>query len=67
MKWMHMAAFTLTVVGGLNWGSVALLNLNLVEMAFGMGGLSTVIYALVGASALYLVFNHKGDCKTCAM
>lgn len=67
MKMMHVAAFTLTVVGALNWGLVALLNLNLVEMVFGMGGLSTVVYALVAASALYLVFTHKADCKTCAM
>lgn len=66
MKMLHMAAFTLTIVGALNVGLAAVLNLNVVEMIFGAMGLATVVYALVGLSALYLAFNHKADCKTCA-
>lgn len=63
---LHMAAFTLTIAGALNVGLGAVLNLNVVEMVFGAMGLSTMVYALVGISALYIALNHKTDCKTCA-
>lgn len=67
MGWMHVIAFVLVVVGALNWGLVGLMNFNLVEMIFGMGGLTSLVYILVGLSGLYLVFTHKGECKTCEM
>lgn len=66
MKMLHMAAFTLTVLVALNAGLTAVLNLNVVDMVFGSMGLSTIVYALAGVSALYLAINHKADCKTCA-
>ncbi len=66
IKALHMVAFTLLVVGGLNWGLVALLNLNLVDAVLGMGSmLSKVVYILVGASAVYIAATHMGDCKAC--
>lgn len=65
MKMLHMVAFTLLVVGGLNWGLLALFNLNLVETVFGGMGLSNIVYILVGASAVYIVATHMTDCKTC--
>ena len=66
IKTLHMVAFTLLVVGGLNWGLVALLNLNLVDAVLGMGSmLSKVVYILVGASAVYIAATHMGDCKAC--
>ncbi|MBS0358174.1 MAG: DUF378 domain-containing protein [Proteobacteria bacterium] len=53
---LDWVAFILVVVGGLNWGLVGLLNLNLVEMLFGfMPLLVKVIYIVVGLSALYLI------------
>lgn len=67
MGWMHVVAFTLVVVGALNWGLVGLLNFNLVEMLFGVSSLTQLVYVLVGVSGLYLVFTHKSDCKTCEM
>jgi len=66
MKWVHMVAFGLLVVGGVNWGLIGLLNLNLVEMLLGMGMLSKVVYILVGVSAVYVAATHKGDCKICS-
>lgn len=66
MKWLHMLAFVLTVVGGLNWGLVGLLGLNLVNLLFGgMPALEQLVYILVGISALYLLATHSSDCKTC--
>lgn len=65
MKWVHMVAFVLLMVGGLNWGLVGLLHLNVVEMIFGMGMLTSVVYILVGLSAAYVLLTHKADCRVC--
>ncbi|CAN5198929.1 hypothetical protein BH09PAT1_BH09PAT1_5370 [soil metagenome] len=63
---LHMVAFLLLVVGGLNWGLVGLFKFNLVNSLFGgMPALEMLIYVLVGASAVYLLATHKGDCKVC--
>lgn len=60
-----MVAFALLVVGGLNWGVMALLNVNLVTAVVGTGTLSTVVYALVGLSAVYLAATHMNECGAC--
>lgn len=68
MKWLHIIAFILLIVGGLNWGLVGLFNFNLVSYLFGVGSmLETIIYVLVGLSALYILVMHKKDCKNCMM
>ncbi len=47
----------LLIIGGLNWGLVGLLNLNLVTLIFGfMPVLVTLVYVLVGLSALYMLY-----------
>lgn len=62
-----MVAFVLLIVGGLNWGFVGLLNMNLVEMILpDMPMLQTWVYILVGASAVYIAATHMGDCKMCS-
>lgn len=58
----HKVAFILLVVGGLNWGLVAL-GYNLVEMVLGMGMATKVVYGLVGLSAVMMLFH--GKCKMC--
>ncbi len=51
-------ALILTIIGGVNWGLVGLANYNLVEALFGTGSaLSTIVYALVGLSAIYLLLS----------
>lgn len=63
MKGLHTITFILLVVGGLNWG---------LEF-FGWGlagwglpsGIVSLIYLLVGVSALVEVFTHKNNCKQC--
>lgn len=57
MKNLNMVALVLTVVGGLNWGLVGLLNFNLVTTIFGAGTLTSLVYDLVGLSALYVAFT----------
>ena len=67
MKMLHMVAFSLVIVGGINWGLVGLLNFNLVMTLFGsIPTLETLVYVLVGASAVYLAATHMSDCKVCA-
>lgn len=65
MKVLHMIAFTLVIIGGINWGLVAF-NFNLVDKIFGMGSsVAMVIYVLVGLSAVLLAVTHKSNCTYC--
>ncbi len=67
MKMLHVAAFLLLVVGGVNWGLVGLLNVNLVNMLLGSyPSLEVVVYVLVGVSAVYIAVTHPKDCKVCS-
>ncbi len=66
-KMLHMVAFVLTIVGALNWGFWALLNLNLVSLLVGAWPMvEKVVYLLVGASGLYILLTHMKDCKICS-
>ena len=66
MKSLDILAAILLVVGGLNWGLVALANFDLVATLTGAGGfgnknaLGVVVYALVGLAAVYQAFTWKG-------
>jgi len=61
-----MIAFILLVIGGINWGLVGAFDYNLVGKIFGDGSsISTVIYVLVGLSAIFEVVTHKGNCRRC--
>ncbi len=67
MKALHMVAFTLLIVGGLNWGLWALFNLNLVNAVLGsMPSIEKIVYVLVGVSAVYIAATHMSDCKVCS-
>lgn len=64
---LHMVAFTLLIVGGLNWGLWALFNFNLVTTVVGAWpGVEKLVYILVGVSAVYIAATHMNDCKVCA-
>ena len=65
-KTLHMVAFFLLIVGGLNWLLYAF-GYNLVTLVFGsIPTLEMLVYVLVGLSALYLAVTHMGDCRTCS-
>ncbi len=60
MKNFDVLAAMLLVIGGLNWGLVGFFNFDLVATIFGSGaGVSRVVYALVGLSALYQAIQLK--------
>ncbi len=66
MKWLHMIAFILVIVGGVNWLLLAVTGWEIGALFGGMGALpSQVIYILVGLSAIYLAITHKKTCKDC--
>ena len=59
MKKLDVLAAVLVVVGGLNWGLVALAEFDLVAEIFGLGfgetnAATRVVYGLVGLSGIYL-------------
>jgi uncharacterized membrane protein YuzA (DUF378 family) len=51
-------AMVLLIVGGLNWLMVGLLDVDIVEAVFGRGVVSSLIYVLVGVSAVAIMFNR---------
>ncbi len=60
MKAMDVVIAILLVVGGLNWGLVGFLNLDLVASIFGDGAfLSRAVYSLVGLAAIYQASQWK--------
>lgn len=66
-KVLHMVTFTLLAVGGLNWLLLALFNWELGKNLLGGmdSTLSTVVYILVGLSAIYEIGMHSRHCKMC--
>ncbi len=66
MKVVHMAACMLVWIGGINWGLVGLLDVNLVSDLLGQWPVvEKLVYILVGASAVYEFATHQGNCKVC--
>ncbi len=52
---LDVIAIILVIIGGLNWGLVGLLNIDVVAAIFGaMSVVSRIVYILVGLSAIYL-------------
>lgn len=63
---MHKITFILLVVGGPNWLLVGVLGWDVGVLFGGQAAIiSRIIYILVGLSALYEIFTHKKNCKSC--
>ena len=54
---MDKIALTLTIVGGLNWGSIGIFGFDIVAFLFGgqSSALSRVVYTLVGLGAIWCI------------
>jgi len=68
MNTVRIITLVLLIVGGLNWGLVAVAHFDLVAAIFGMhfgetSLLSSVVYLLVGASALVQALSMLGAGK----
>lgn len=63
-KMVHMVAFILLVVGGLNWLLYAF-GFNLVAWIPWGATVEKLVYILVGLSAVYELMTHKANCTMC--
>lgn len=67
MKYLHFGAFTLLLLGGLNWLMFSIWQWDIGQLFGGMDSMtSRVIYVLFGLSAVYEMFTHRKRCRTCA-
>jgi uncharacterized protein len=55
----------IAIIGALNWGLIALFNLNLVEQILGSGMATKVVYVLVGLSGVMLLVSYFYVCPAC--
>ncbi len=59
MKTIKFVAWLLVIIGGLNWGLIGFFQFDLVAEIFGaMSTVARIVYALVGLSALLLLFKR---------
>jgi uncharacterized protein len=64
MKAVNLLTLLLVIVGGINWGLVAM-DFNLVEAIFGTDtAITNIVYALVGLSALWQIVPFIKALKT---
>ncbi|AKM78671.1 MAG: hypothetical protein UY31_C0026G0002 [Candidatus Wolfebacteria bacterium GW2011_GWE1_48_7] len=68
MKALHYIAFTLLIVGGLNWLLVGIVKWDVGMLLFGSQEhvISRIIYVLVGLATITVVATHRRDCKVCS-
>jgi uncharacterized membrane protein YuzA (DUF378 family) len=69
MKKLDLLAATLLIVGGLNWGLVAIAEFDLVAWLFGedfgtTNAVTRVVYGLVGLAAVYGIASLLGSRRT---
>ena len=70
-KTLHIIAFILLAIAGVQWGLIGIgaftgLNLDLIYMVLGSWPmLISLLYVLVGLSAVYELATHKYNCRMC--
>lgn len=57
MRIVNIIAWIILLIGGINWLLVGLFSWNLVAAIFGANMFSSIIYILVGLSAIWLLFS----------
>ncbi|PIR59297.1 MAG: DUF378 domain-containing protein [Candidatus Pacebacteria bacterium CG10_big_fil_rev_8_21_14_0_10_56_10] len=65
MNPLDWVTLVLVVIGGINWGLVGLIGLDLVATIFGaMSFITRVVYILVGLSAIYTIVRSASQSET---
>lgn len=61
-KTLQMATYILLIIGGLNWGLIGILNVNMVNLILGGSPVvEKLVYVAVGLSAVYdIAIMRKG-------
>lgn len=66
MKALHIIAFILLIIGGLNWLLVGVAGWDVGNVFGGQTAtISRIIYVLVGLAAVIEIITHKANCKAC--
>jgi uncharacterized protein len=66
MNKLHIITFILVIIGGLNWLLVGLFGWDVGELFGGQDApISSIIYILVGLSAIYEAAIHRKICRSC--
>ncbi len=56
-NYLDLISMILVIIGGINWGLVGLINLDLVKLIFGsIPVLQQLVYILVGLAGLYMIY-----------
>lgn len=53
MKLVHIVSLLLVLIGGINWTTVGLMDMNVISSIFGSGGVTTLMYVLVTVATCY--------------
>ena len=66
-QYLKPLALLVTIVGGINWLTLAMFDLNLVNYIFGgcCPAIEEAIYIVVGLSAIYLISLFQEVCSAC--
>lgn len=65
-KKIHMVAFLLLIIGGLNWLLLGVFQWEIGALFGGQGEVvSRLIYVLIGLAAVYEIATHKSSCRAC--
>ena len=54
----------LILLGGINWGLVGLFGFDVIGYVFGQTWIDTLLYILIGVSALYKIVNWQAKKKS---
>ena len=69
MNILKLIAYSVVLIGALNWGLIGAFNFDLVAFLFGeMSTLTRIVYTLVGISSiiyLALSFRDTTECTSC--
>lgn len=66
MKIIHIVAFILLVLGGLVWGLIGFLDINILDHLFGGSSIiPKIIYSAIGLGTVVEVLIHPKVCNAC--
>ena len=72
MKILHIIAFSLLIIGGLNWGLIGLgafldADWDVISMILGSWQeIEWFVFVLIGLSAVWMTIDHKKTCRNCS-
>ena len=66
MKLLSWLVTLLLIIGGINWGLVGLMKLDLVQYFMGGTGIDRIAYIVVGVAGVWRLVECYSYCKSCS-